>query len=78
MIKAHQMDAGNAKGIFRAFSIAICDRRQVEIFVDSQKTAPEMKIATKALNRKRIFQIRINAEAIPEILNRYTVTNRAR
>jgi hypothetical protein len=40
------MDAGNAKGIFRAFSIAICGRRQVEILVDSQKTAPDMEVAT--------------------------------
>ena len=47
MIKAHQKDAVNAGEIFRAFSIAAWAGAKLEIFVDSQKIAPEMKIAMR-------------------------------
>ena len=47
MIKAHQRDAGNAAGIFHAFSVATWTGAKLEIFVDSQKTTPEMKIAMR-------------------------------
>ena len=68
MIKAHQKDAamlGCCRNI-PCFSIATQAGAKLEIFVDSQKTAPEMKTAMIGVGQKKIFSDQDKCRRNPE------------